>query len=177
MNAAFLFNSKYYKVEQIKRWELVELTVPALSQGRVTFNTIPQLRNQPDQIIVIKDIDVFPVTVYSNSQQSAAIPGMPVADVKKAVLVLYVNGEESIKMIPLAKLIHVNDFSTAYQENVFGLDSLTNVDFDKSYVQFSVASNAAAYVIPFGITYVRLVKSSTGMPSNTSAPAGNWQQG
>lgn len=165
------------ETNNIKRWELVELTVPNGTLGRVTFNTIPQLRNQPDQIIVINDIDVFPETSYGNSQQTSTLPGLPGADIPKAVLVLYVNGEESIKMIPLAKLIHVNDFTNPYQENIFGFDGLTNVDFDKSYVQFSTASAGGPYVIPFGVTYIRLVKSATGVPSSTSTPTGNWQQG
>lgn len=164
-------------MENIKRWELIEMTIPPASLGRVSFATVAQLRNQPDQIIIIKGIDVFSVLTYGNSQQTATLPGMPVAEVPKAVLVLYVNGEESIKMIPLAKLIHTEDGTTPFQQQVPAFENLANVDFDKSYVQFSVASDNAAYVIPFGITYLRLVKSATGMPSTTNTPTGNWQEG
>ena len=162
---------------EIKRWELVELKVPASSLGRVTFDTIPQLRNQPDQIIVIKDIDVFTLPVYANSQQTNSIPGMPNADIPKAVLVLYVNGEESIKMIPLAKLIHIEDGTNPFQQELFGFEGLANVDFDKSYVQFASASTAALYVIPFGISYIRLVKSASGAPLVQTTPGGIWQMG
>lgn len=163
--------------QQIYRWELVELNVPASTTGRVTFQTIPQLRNQTDQIIVIRDIEVFTVSSYANSQQNSSLPGMPVADVAKAVLVLYVNGEESIKNIPLAMLIHVDDFTNVYHERIFSFENLLNVDFDKSYVQFATASTASNYVIPFGISYNRLVKSATGIPKTQSTPQGPWVQG
>lgn len=164
--------------QSIKRWEMIEMQVPALSLGRVSFGgPIAQLRNQPDQIIVIKGIEIFPVTSYANSQQTNSLPGLPAADIKKAVLVLYVDGSESIKMIPLVKLIHVNDLAGPFEENSLSFEDLTNVDFDKSYVQFSSASNAAAYVIPFGISYMRLVKNATGMPSSTTTPTGNFLQG
>jgi hypothetical protein len=165
-------------MEQVKRFELVELLVPASTFGRVTFQTIPQLRNQPDQIIQITSIKVYPVTSYSNSQQTGTLPGMPVAEIPKGVLVLYVNGEESIKMIPLSQMIAINDFSSPFQQELFGFDQLKNVDFDKSYVQFSSATVANAYVIPFGISYIRFVKmGANGSPNITGAPGGNWVQG
>lgn len=144
----------------IKRFELVELTVPAASTGRVSFNTIPQLRNQVGQIIYIKNIKVYVNTVYAKSQVTNSVPGMKPAEIPKCVLVLYVNGEESIKMIPLAQLNHINDGSTPYQEQMEDFDELSNVDFDKSYVQFNAASDAAVYVIPFGINYIRLVSTN-----------------
>lgn len=163
--------------KDIKRFELVELTIPANTVGRVNFQTVPQLRNQPDQIIIIRGIKVFPITSYGNSQYTSSIPGFPAADIPKAALVLYINGEESIHYLPLAELINVNDFSSPYQEQISALADLTNVDFDKSYVQFSTASNAGVYVIPFGISYDRLVKSASGMPLQTNTPTGNWIQG
>jgi hypothetical protein len=152
---------------KIKRFELVELTVPAAATGRVGFNTIPQLRNQANQMIVIKDIDCYTKESYANSQVTNSIPGMPDTEIKKCVLVLYVNGEESIKMIPLSKLVHQQDGVNPFQQQLFGFEDLTNVDFDKSYVQFNAASDAATYVIPFGIRYIRLMK-------NPSDPNGQW---
>ena len=163
---------------KIKRFELVEMTIPAATLGRVNFNTIPQLRNQPDQSIVIKNIEIFSIETYANSQQTNNVPGLPIADLPKCVLVLYVNGEESIKMIPLSKLVHIQGaVGTPFQQIMEGFEDLTNVDFDKSYVQFSSASDAAIYVIPFGITYIRFVKSATGLPVTTNTPGGNWING
>jgi hypothetical protein len=143
--------------QKIKRWELVEMMVPDGSTGRVNFASIPQLRNQANQLIIVKGIDVFSEESYAFSQITNNIPGMPVAEMPNAVLVLYVNGEESVRMIPLGKLNHVqiDGGGSLFQQNLFGFDDLSNVDFDKSYVQFSVAT-AGPYVIPFGITYLRM---------------------
>lgn len=142
--------------QPIKRYELVELTIPAAATGRVAFNTIPQLRNQADQRITIVDVEVFPITSYGASQNTNTIPGMAATEIPKAVLVLYVNGEESIKMIPLAKLLHIQDTTPIpFQQQLQGFANLENVDWSKSYVQFNAAAAGATYVIPFGVTYLR----------------------
>lgn len=149
---------------KVKRFELVELLVPALSTGRINFNTIPQLRNQANQIIVVKNIEVFAADTYANSQVTNTIAGMPITEIPKACLTLYVNGEESTHLMPLARLVHsINQTSpTPSQLWVEGFDDLSNVDFDKSYVQFNAASAAAQYVIPFGITYLRYMQNASG---------------
>lgn len=143
---------------KIKRFELVELTIPANSTNRVNFQSIPQLRNQSDQQITIKKIEIYPASVYANSQVTNSIPGMPSTELPKAALVLYVNGEESVRLIPLSRLASVDDNSSPFAWQPFELDDLTNVDFDKSYVQFNAAAAATTYVIPFGISYLRMSK-------------------
>lgn len=148
--------------QKIKRYELVELSVSANQTGKINFQSIPQLRNQANQIIIIKAIDVFPDTDYALSQFDNTVPGLPVALIPNAVLVLYINGEESVHLIPLSRLINTQDSSRPFaQEQSFFAD-LTNVDFDKSYVQLS-ASNAANFVIPFGISYIRLQRDMGGV--------------
>lgn len=148
---------------KIKRFELVELTVPAGSTGRVIFQSIPQLRNQANQIIVIKDIFIYTDSVYKNSQTNNTIPGFPAAELSKCVLTLYVNGEESIKQIPLAELNHIRDtVSNPFQFQLEGLADLSNVDFDKSYVQYNAASAGTTYIIPFGIKYLRFMADVNG---------------
>lgn len=137
------------------------MTIPANTQGRVSFNTIPQLRNQANQIITVQCIEVFTDNSYAHSQVTNTIVGMPAAELPKAVLTLYVNGEESIKMIPLAKLQHISSdgaASTPFQWQVQWFDDLTNVNWDQSYVQFNAASSGTQYVIPFGITYLRFLE-------------------
>lgn len=141
----------------VKRLEIIELLVPANSQGRVTFQTVPQLRNQSDQRIIIQRIEVFTIGIYANSQSNNTLPGLPLADVPKAALVLHVNGVESIRMIPIARLMPVA-LNAAGNYDVFQsieFEDLENVDFSKSYVQFSSASDAADYVIPFSVSYLR----------------------
>lgn len=146
------------QIDKIKRFELVELTISANQPGRFNFVTQPTLRNQPDQIITIKGIHVYPNTVYSNSQTSAAVVGVALTEIIKAVLVLYVDGEESVKNVPLAQLIHINDTNqpSIFQQEIQMFADLNNVSWEKSYVQFSVAAAGTPYVIPFGIEYLRL---------------------
>lgn len=145
---------------KIKLFEMVELTVPTgtAAGSRVVFNTIPQLRNQLNQVIHIKDIEVFPITSYAKSQTNPAINGMVATEISKLVLVLYTNGEEGVKQIPLVKLIHTDDKVNPFQQEFNGFDDLQNVDWDKSYVQFNAAAAAGPYVIPFGVTYMKLLQ-------------------
>jgi hypothetical protein len=146
-----------------KRFELVELTVPANAGAgsRVAFNTIPQLRNQANQTITIKDICIYLDTAYAFSQVTNSVIGMAATEIPKCVLVLYVNGEESIKMIPLAELNHIQDATAnPFQQNWYPFADLENVDWDKSYVQFNSAGAGTQYVIPFGIRYLRMMKNA-----------------
>lgn len=150
-------------IKPIKRWEMVELTVNANNPGQFNFTTQPNLRNQPDQVVYIQGIEVFPDTVYSNSQVSGAIAGVAMTEIPKAVLCLYVDQELSMFRIPLAKLIHVNDTNnpSIFTQEITDFDNLRDVVWEKSYVQFSVAPVGATYVIPFGITYIREVRSAS----------------
>lgn len=142
---------------------MVELFVSATQTGRVNFQSIPQLRNQANQIILIKNIEVFPDVAYEASQYDSTIPGVASADLAKAVLVLYVNGEESVHMLPLPKLVNLDLHSTgeanALAETSFA--DLSNVDFDKSYVQLS-GNVSQDCIIPLGITYLRFQRDPTG---------------
>lgn len=141
---------------KVKRFELVELTVPGSSTGRINFQSVPQLRNQSNQQITIKSIEVYDASIYAKSQVNNSVAGMPVAEVAKAVLVLYVNGEESVRMVPLARLMPVNVAGSSSNYQKLEFEDLGNVDLDKSYVQFNQASNSTIYVIPFGISYLRM---------------------
>ena len=146
-----------------KRFELVELTVPANTPAgsRVQFNTIPQLRNQANQRIIVTDMSVYVDTSYGNSQVTNSIVGMPAAEIPKIAMTYYVNGEESIKLMPLAELIHINDASAPYLQNWYPFADLENLDWDKSYAQFNAASSGTQYVIPFGIRYIRLMQKGS----------------
>lgn len=149
-------------MKPIKRYELVELTVPAGAQGKVNFQSIPQLRNQANQIIIIQGIQVFSLADYARSQYNSTVSGIPDAQIPNVVLVLYVNGEESVHMIPITSLINTYAI-VAYQQIPIEFADLTNVDFDKSYVQLALANSTGAdFVIPFGIKYIRLQRNPSG---------------
>lgn len=140
----------------ISNWEMVELTVAAGSTGRVNFPTQSKLRNQADQIVWIQNIELFTVTTYAASQLTNTIPGMPVTEIPKAVLVLYASGWEKQHYIPLAKLVRINDFAfTPYQPWEQYFSTMEDVQWESSYIQFNAASAAFDYVMPFGVTYIK----------------------
>ena len=157
IKAGTLIKKSIMQTNSIKRFELVELTIDQNQPGRYNFVTQPQLRSQPDQIIYITGIQVYDINSYANSQVTGTLGGVPTTEIVKAVLVLYVNGEESIKMIPLAQLVHINATGapSIFQEEIQTFSNLQNVAWEKSYVQFSTAAAGSPYVIPFGITYLR----------------------
>lgn len=155
--------------DPIKMFEIVELTVDANQSGRFYFETQPQLRNQSDQTIIIKGIKCYLDTVYSNSQQTPSVVGFAGTELPKAALTLYINGQENVKTIPLAELVNINDGTNPFQENIEPFADLNNVDWAKSYVQFSAAAAGAPYVIPIGVTYLRLLRN----PNDPN----KWQQG
>lgn len=145
------------ELSAITRYEMVEIIVPAGTTGSVPFPDVPNLRNQTDQKIVVLDIEFFPVYAYGASYLNNTIPGTPIAELPKAALILYVNGEESIRRIPLSKINYSQNAgvgSTFEQERV-PFDRLQNIDWPKSYVQFNAALVGLPYVMPFGITYLK----------------------
>lgn len=123
---------------------------------KVMFPDLPNLRNQTDQAIVIKDVEIFTATVMPTTPNGAT--NAPIAELKKGVLVLYNNGEESIYRIPLLKLNRINDLTNPFQEQFESLDDLRNVDWAKSYVLFSSAPASTPYSIVFGVSYLKLAK-------------------
>jgi hypothetical protein len=141
---------------KIARYEGIELLVSATAGQRVSFTDIPELRTDAGQQVFIKNVEVFPLSAYSASQLNPSVPGMPNAELPKAVLVLYVMGEERIHLIPLAKLIHIQDGVVPFQQQEVAFDDLNRVDWTKSYVQFSANPAGGPYVIPFGVTYVKI---------------------
>jgi hypothetical protein len=145
------------KLSAINRYEMIEIVVPAGTTGAIPFPDSPNLRNQSDQKIVVLDIEFFPVYAYGASFLNNNVPGTPIAEIPKAALVLYVNGEESIRRIPLSKLNYSQNIglgATFEQERV-PFDRLQNVDWPKSYIQFNAAPAGLPYVMPFGITYLK----------------------
>lgn len=150
--------------DAITWYQTIELTVPAASLGPVTFVDQPLLRNQNDQRIWIKNIELFTVTTYKNSQATNAVVGFPVADVAKGVLVLTVNGVLKVNKIPLAKLIRVNDQTNSYQPWITTFNTLENVQWNECSVIFSSATANAVCVMAFGITYIKanVVKNGEG---------------
>ncbi len=141
---------------KIKRYEQIELVIPTGAPTKVMFADLPNLRNQTDQNVIVKDIEIFTATVMPTSPNGVTVS--PIAEMKKAVLVLYNNGEESIFRVPLLKFNRTNDFANPFQEQFDSFDDLRNVDWSKSYVLFSSAPANTPYVFLLGVSYLKLTK-------------------
>jgi hypothetical protein len=143
---------------KIQAWEMVELLVTT-NATRQNFLDQPLLRSQEGQKVIVTGIEVFPDSVYANSQTINATPGVSAAELAKAVLTLFVKGAEKLHFIPLSKLITINSAPggavTPFNVIATMFDNIEAISWPQSYVQYSSAP-APSYVIPFGITYIKL---------------------
>lgn len=139
----------------ISNYEMVELTIPANTTGRVNFPVQSKLRNQADQICWIQNVELFPDSSYAFSQATNAIPGMPATEMPKCVMSLYVSGWEKIHLFPLTKLVKINDQLSPFQQWMQYFETLEDVQWESCYIQFNQISAAFTYVMPFGVTYIK----------------------
>lgn len=140
-------------VEKIKRYEQIELQIPTGAPTKVMFPDLPNLRNQTDQKIIIKFLEVITATVMPTTPNGAT--NAPIAELKKAVIVLYNSGEESIYRVPLLKFNRINDFANPYQQQWESFDDLQDVDWAKSYLLFASAPANTPYSVLLGVSYLR----------------------
>jgi hypothetical protein len=138
---------------KIKRYEQVELQIPTGAPTKVMFPDLPNLRNQTDQKIIVKFLEVITATVMPTTPNGAT--NAPIAELKKAVVVLYNSGEESIYRVPLLKFNRINDFANPFQPVWENLDDLQDVDWAKSYLLFSSAPANTPYSVLLGVSYLR----------------------
>lgn len=142
----------------IRFYQIVEVIVPNGTTGQLQFPDVPNLRNDSSQNVIITDIEFFPISVYANSQLNTSVPGATDADVPNIAFTLYVDNEEPIRGIPLAKINYTQADPAAFlpfqqQRTVF--DKLPYTAWQKCFFQFSAASTGGPYVIPLGVTYIK----------------------
>lgn len=147
--------------------ELIEIPV-ASGASRATIPDVPQLRNQGDQVIVIKSIRLITAKVLSTGPVTGTT-NMALADLIKCSLVLYSDGWEKGHLIPLLVLNDVadSDGTTAttipFRYSKTALANWQNVDWNKSYIQFASGTTAsAARVVILEVEYQRFQKMQGG---------------
>lgn len=155
-------------MKAIKRFELVELVIPAGSTGnRFPYPDIPQLRDDTTQDIIIRSLRSYTVETMPLSAQGNAVS--TTAQLLNCFLVLYINGEESMRLIPLIQLNTLaqsaSNGTTIYQQDETEVENL-QVDWNKSYIQMAtppgtVGAPNAQFSIMLGVSYKKL-------------PAGTW---
>ena len=148
--------------------ELIEVNIPSGASGRVTLPDVPQLRNQGDQVVVIKTIRMISPKVLAYGP-TTGVATTPLADLPKLTLVLYSKGWEKGHFIPVLVLNDVADgdgtaaTTIPYRKETTRLADWTNVDWNKSYLQFAngqTASTASTFMLE--VEYLRLQKMQDG---------------
>ena len=141
----------------ITLFQQVEIPVPVGAGAKVPIPDQPQLRQQADQKIYTQKVEVYTAIVSPVSPNG--VTNAPTAELAKAVLVLYVLGEEKIYRIPLFALNEINDGTNPYKQQIDELDNL-QVDWAKSYLQYSSAPAATPYAVLIGVKYARQMFNS-----------------
>ena len=125
-----------------KRYELVELVIPANSTGtRFPYPDIPQLRDDTTQDIVIMGLETFSVDAMPLSPNGNPVATM--ADLQNSFLILYIDGEESMRQIPLVRMQPIwESLNTGLLQGVLKELDVENlrVDWNKSYINSRLCS-------------------------------------
>lgn len=147
--------------------QLIEVPVTANGLGKVQLPVVQQLQNDTTQKVIIKAIRVVPVSVLSNAPTQGGA-NAPLTELVKMTLTLYSQGWEKGQLIPVASLIDVfiEGSGTPWKAKTARLDDWTNVDWNKSFLQFAngTVSAGAAYTVIFEVEYQRL--DMNGQPMN-----------
>ncbi len=141
-----------------KRSQLVELVIGTNVTGnnqQVYFQNQPQLQTiSNDKTIYIKGIRTYSTDDLISSPLSTNTVATP-ADITNAVLVLSVNGENAINMIPLVDMhiVQTNGGVTPWNRMPFHLFNVSLVDWTKSYVQVTTPPLATPFSYLFNVFY------------------------
>lgn len=168
----------------IKRYELVELVIPAGSTAvRIPFPDIPQLRSDVTQDIIIRGLETYTVDSMPNDYNNN--PLLTLAQLEKCFLTLYIQQEESVSKMPMIKLLNVFNSGAAYfyTEELNQFENLM-IDWTKSYITLPAAlGNAGLVVLMLGVMYQRLPGGTIAKlqakqnPANATQYQGDWYAG
>jgi hypothetical protein len=154
----------FVQVEPRGPSELVEIPVTVAGVSRVAIPDIQQLRSQEGQRIIIKWIRFITVEVLSNGVITGFV-NAPITEAVKISLVLYCQGWEKGHYIPLIALNDIVKPTTGvfpYKRSQSDFDSWINVDWSKSFLQYSngtggvVLAGAAPYVVMLEVGYLKV---------------------
>lgn len=151
----------------VKRFELVELIIPAGSTGtRFPYPDIPQLRDDTTQDIIICglkswSIEALPLTANGNTNATYL-------QLANSYLTLYIQGEESVRQVPLIDLLHMRQAlgtGTTFNNMEQFKTEYLKVDWNKTYVQAAtpygtVGAPNAQFSILLGVSYKKLMSGA-----------------
>ncbi len=144
--------------------ELIEITIASGAAGQVNLPDIPQLRNNGDEIVIIKAIRLITAKVLSKGPTTGATTAA-LADLIKMSLIIYSQGWEKGHLIPVLVLNDAqdSDATTAttipFRSQSTRLANWVDVDWNKSKIQFSNGTTASqACVLILEVEYQRFLK-------------------
>jgi hypothetical protein len=162
----------------LKRFELVELIIPAVSTGtRFPYPDIPQLRDDTTQDIIICGLETYPfeaLPLTANGNTNATF-----AQLQNSFLTLYIDSEESVRQVPFIRLNPLRQAAAA-GTTFNNIDKLATeylkVDWNKTYLQAATPFGTALapntqFSILLGVWYKKL------LPGAWSAMTKNQVQG
>lgn len=152
---------QYVFVQQEPRGpsQLIEVAVPTAARQRVPFPDIQQLRSTTTQRIIIKGLRLITDDVLTNGPVTGNT-NAPLTELVKISLVIYCEGWEKAQFIPILVL---NDMATPagtnpYRFNSTRFNNWENVDWTKSYLQYSNGTSTAdtPYCVMIEAEYIKL---------------------
>lgn len=148
----------YIKEQPWGAQELVEIPVPVGATGRVQLPDVQQLRNYGDQKIIIQGIRLITASVLTNGVITGAT-NAPATEIKKISLNLYSEQWEKGHFMPIGVFndTHVEGDAFPYRQYATDLDNWEDVDWSKSYLQYSSGTAPAGtpYCLMLQVAYLR----------------------
>lgn len=143
----------------LKRHQLVELPIPANSSAsKFPYPDIPQLRDDTTQDIIIAGLQIYTIENAPKTPNGNTVG--TTAQLVNLFLTLYIDGEESVNLIPVMNLQNIfgpTTAGTSMQTFERLKTDYLKVDWNKSY--YSVGTpylNNAAFSVLLSVYYKKL---------------------
>lgn len=148
-------------------FEIVEIKVTSASQT-LNFPDVPQLRNDTNQQIIVKAVELITDNVLQFSVSDNSLVCAPVSELSLATLVLYDRNWNKVYQMPLLFLNHMQSEwgnFIPFSEKIREFNDLDKVDWNKSQIVF-VGIPTPSYSIMLGVDYERIILDPiTRMPA------------
>ena len=143
----------------LKRYELIELPVDSTAGSQLNFPVLQNLALTDQQEIVTYGIEFFTAQELANSPTNKTVISMAVA--RQCYLSLYINEEQSIRRIPLTRLMPVHKSLPASAADSFWVENTQLfeylvVDWNKSFIECPPGFGAGGFSVVFGVWYKKL---------------------
>lgn len=143
--------------------QLIEINVTANGLSTVSLPDVANLRNQDDQVVIIKKIGLITPSVLTNAPISGNAVA-PLTELQKMTLVLFCEGWQKGQNIPILSLnsMFTEGSGEPFRTNPVRFDSWRNLDWNKCFLQFSNGTVSAGqpYTVLIEVEYVKIRKIS-----------------